>query len=130
MLFRSPNFTDEFPLRPEDLYDYSTLTAGTPYNYAVIGDNIIFERPMLSTRTFKVISELKFVPLSNDSDVNLLPTEYHLVLASGAASHGLRLENDPSWQSFEDEWQRGIEDMKKNYLTNVRIQADALPSWP
>lgn len=126
----SPYFSDNFPVRPEDLYDFSTLTAGTPYNYTVIGDNIFFERPMLTDQTFKVISEQKFTALTNDTDIPLIPTEFHLVLASGAASHGLRLENDPSWQAFEDEWTRGIEDMRKNYLTSVRVYNDALPAWP
>ena len=126
----SPYFSDTFAVRPEQINAYATLTSGVPYNFTVIGDNLIFERPMDTNRTFKVINEKKFTALSADGDIPLIPTEYHLLLASGASSHGLRLENDPSWQAFEDEWTRGIDDMKKNYLADVRIYSDALPSWP
>lgn len=126
----SPSFQPEGAVRPEQLYDFSQTTSGTPYSFSVIGDNIVFDRPMGIARTFQVISEAKFIPLENDLDIPLIPSEYHLLLSSGAASHGLRLENDPSWQSFEDEWNKGIEDLKMNYLSSVRTYSDALPSWP
>src|SRR6266705_2546347 len=117
----SPYYLPEMPLRAEDFHEVASLTAGTPYNYVVIGDNIQFNRPMLVNRTFLVVNEAKFTALAADGDIPAIPTEYHLLLASGASSHGLRLENDPSWQAFEDEWSHGIDDMKKNYLTSVRI---------
>lgn len=126
----SPNYQGTMPLRPEDFYYFASLSAGTPYNWTVIGDNIVFDRPMGSARTFTVVNEKPFTALVNDTDVPLIPSEYHLVLASGASSHGLRLENDPSWEAFENDWSQGIEDMKKNYLTPVLTFTDSYPDWP
>jgi len=124
------NFDVTSPIRPEDFYELASETSGTPYNWTVVGNNIIFDRPMGQNRTFKLLSEVVFTPLSADGDIPAIPSEFHLVLASGAASHGLRLENDPSWESFEDDWQRGIADMKANYLTKVVTFGDTYPSWP
>lgn len=126
----STSYSATGPLRPEDFYAMASLNSGTPFNWTVVGDNIIFDRPASGTRTLTVVNEQKWTQLVNDSDTPLIPTEFHLLLAFGAASHGLKLENDPSWESHEADWQQGIEDMKANYLTPVVTFEDVYPAWP
>lgn len=126
-----PSYSPMLPLRPEDLWDVARTTqAGAAYDFTVVGDTIYFERPMDQNRTFYALSTIPFSPLVNDTDIPLIPAEFHEVLVSGATSHGLRLENDPAWQSFEQDWQAGIADMRAEYLTHMRTAFDTYPSWP
>ena len=125
-----PYNTETLATRPEDFSLLTNTQTGRPYGWTIVGDNIIFDRPMDIVRTFTVLSQKKFVELVGDTDTPLVPVEYHLTIVAGAASLGLRLENDPSWQGFEDDWAKGLEDMKATYLTNVRTYADSYPSWP
>lgn len=127
----SPSYAPMLPMRPEDLFNLTNTTnTGAPYNFTTINDTIYFERPMDRARTFQVLSTIPFTTLVNDTDTPLIPAEFHEVLVAGAASHGLRLEDDPAWQSFEQDWSQGIEDMKSAYLTRQRTAWDIYPDWP
>jgi hypothetical protein len=77
-----------------------------------------------------VLGELEFEPLVADSDVPLLPEGFHNILVHGGSSEGLREENDPTWQGFEQDYQAGLVDLKAGYLTAIKTAGDAFPSWP
>lgn len=127
----APSYSPMTAMRAEDLWNFARATqSGAPYDFTVVGNTIYFERPMDSARSFYVLSTIPFTSLVNDTDIPLIPVEFHEVLVAGAASHGLRTENDPAWQSFEQDWQQGIEDMKAGYLTNLRTAYDSYPEWP
>ena len=127
----APSYAGMLSMRPEDLWNTARSTvAGAPYNFTVVGNTIYFERPMDQNRSFYVLSTIPFTLLVNDSDTPLIPSEFHQVIVSGATSHGLRRENDPSWQSFEDDWNRGIQDMKADYMDIQRNAWDSYPDWP
>lgn len=115
--------------RPEVFYTASSSTSGTPVGFTVVGSNIILNQPVGSTRSYQVFGELAFVPLALDADVPLIPSEFHLMLSSAAVSEGLRVENDPSWQGAENDFQAAYEDMKKSYLAAVRTYGGAYPAW-
>lgn len=120
---------DTVPLRPEDFYNFTTAVDGTPYDFTIVGDSIVFDKSPSSTENFVVLGEAKFTSLVNDGDVPLLPEEFHMMLVHGAASEALRMENDPTWQGFEQDYLAYLNDMKLSYLTAVRNYGDAYPAW-
>lgn len=126
----SPGYTGMDAIRPEDFYGWATRSPQIPAGYTVIGSTVYFDRPMSSARTFTAVGELAFDRLVDDADTPLLPEEFHETLGHGAISEGLRLEQDPTWQAAEEDFKAGIEDMKKAYLTSVRVYADVYPAWP
>lgn len=115
--------------RPEDFFDWVSAVGGTPYDFTVYGDSIQLDRSPSSTTDIVVLGELAFTALVNDGDVPLLPEEFHMMLVHGAASEALRMENDPTWQGFEQDYLGYLQDMKLGYLTAVRNYGDAYPSW-
>lgn len=117
-------------IRPEDFYDESVSSSGIPNGVTVINGVLKADRLASSNRTLRIIGETKFTELSADADIPAIPSEFHYTLVHGAAAEGLRLENDPSWQGFEDDWTRGIEDMKRNYMTEALSWQDHYPDWP
>lgn len=126
----SPLFPKMESFRPEDFYGESTLSAGTPYGFTIIGNTIYFDRPASGAKTYKAVGELKFTELVNDGDIPLIPSEFHQTIVSGAQAQGLREENDPTWNALEADFQAGVTDMKAGYLTQVRTYGDAYPDWP
>lgn len=126
----SPSYWTMNPKRPEDFHYFATLSGGIPAEYTVLNGTLHLSHPASSARTYTVIGEAAFEPLVDDGDEPLLPEEFHYMLVHGAASEGLRLENDPTWQGFEQDYQANLADMKNAYLTSVRMYGDAAPSWP
>lgn len=120
---------DMYADRPEDFFAWVSAVGGTPYGYSVYGDTLHLDRSPSSTTNFVILGELAFQPMDADDDVPLIPEEFHMMLVHGAASEALRMENDPTWQGFEQDYQAYLEDMKKGYLTSVRNYADAYPAW-
>lgn len=115
--------------RPEDFFNWATSVGGTPLGFTVYGDTVHLERSPSSTESLRILGEKKFVALSADGDVPLLPEEFHMMLVHGAASEALRMENDPTWQGFEQDYQAYLNDMKASYLTSVRGYGDSYPAW-
>lgn len=115
--------------RPEDFFQWVSAVGGTPYDFSVYGDTLHFDKSPSSTTSFVVLGEKKFVPLAADGDIPLLPEEFHMMLVHGAASEALRMENDPTWQGFEQDYQAYLLDLKAGYLTAVRNYGDAYPAW-
>lgn len=126
----APSYSDIDMLRPEDYLDAISDTGGVPYGLTIINNVIRFDRPYTTGGSFRAIGELKFVPLVADADVPLLPEEFHMAPVHGAISEGLRLENDPSWEAAEADFQSSIQDMRKSYLLQALNTKDAVPAWP
>lgn len=126
----SNTYREQFADRPEDFHKWASRQDGRGYSFTVLGGELVFDRPMLASTDIVVVGEIKFSFLVADDDTPLLPEEFHYMLVHGAASEGLRLENDPTWQGFEQDWQAGIIDLQKGYLTAVRSYGDSYPAWP
>lgn len=127
----APSYSPLTAIRAEDIWDYTNTTqTGAPYDYTVVGNTIYFERPMNANRTFKVLSTIPFTALSADTDIPLIPTEFHYLLVVGATAMGMVRENDPAYQSYEQQWNDGIQDLRAGYLTNLRPAYDSYPAWP
>ena len=116
-------------IRPEDFPGWVSTVGGTPYEFTIYGNSIQLDRSPSSTTSLIVLGELAFAPMVNDTDEPLLPEEFHMMLVHGAASEALRMENDPTWQGFEQDYLAYLEDLKKGYLTAVRSYGDAFPAW-
>lgn len=116
-------------VRPEDYYDWATAVGGSPIGFTVIGDTLHLDRSPSSTETLYILGELEFTPLVNDGDVPLIPEEFHMMIVHGAASEALRMENDPTWQGFEQDYQAYLNDLRLGYLTAVRTYGDSYPAW-
>ncbi len=119
-----------FADRPEDFHRYATTVGGRGYGFTVIGDTLLLDRPVTAATSLIVYGEKVFTPLVNDSDVPLIPEGFHDILVHGGSSEGLRNENDPTWQGFEQDYNAGLLDLKAGYLTAVRTAGDAYPAWP
>jgi len=117
------------PIRPDEFHNYAVQTVAEPNAYTIIGDFIWFNSVLDSSRTYTVVSNRKFVELVDDGDVPLIPLEFHRILIPAAAAEGLKEENDPSWQGAEDSYEKGVEDMKREYLSAGQF-AGHYPSWP
>ncbi len=116
--------------RPEDFYNWTSTVSGRGYGFTTIGDTLILDRPASVTTTMLILGESEFIPLSADGDVPLIPAGFHNLLVHGGTSEGLREENDPTWQGFEQDYQAGLVDLKAGYLTAVRSAQDSFPAWP
>ena len=57
--------------------------------------------------------------LTADNDQPIWDTQYHYVLVPGAIATGLRLENDPTYEQMEEEFQTIIQSMRDHYLPVV-----------
>ena len=122
-------YRDVEGLRPEDFYDYVTTVNGSPMGFTIYGDTVHIDRSYSSDQNLVVLGEAIFVPMVNDSDEPAMPEEFHMMLVHGAASEALRMENDPTWQGFEQDYQAYLNDMKLGYLSAVRNYTDAYPAW-
>jgi len=115
--------------RPEDFLTWATTNGGVSEGFTVYGDSIQLERSPSSTTTFHVLGEQRFSPLVSNGDEPLIPPEFHMMLVHGAASEALRMENDPTWEGFEQDYQAYLQDMRMSYLTSVRNYGDVFPTW-
>ena len=125
-----PTYSHIGAVRPEDYMDWRSGTSGVPGEFTIVNDTIYLARPAGAERTYRAMGELRFVRLVDDADEPLVPEEFHEIICYGAMSEGLRLENDPSWSASEQDFQAGIQDMRKSYLSQVLIPEDISPSWP
>jgi len=119
-----------YSTRPEDFVNTTYTSSGNPVGFTWLNGLLNLDKPVSSARSLYIIGEQKWTPLVNDADVPLLPAEFHFMLVHGASSEGLRLQNDPTWQGFEEDFQRMLVEMRNSYLTQVRTYGDAYPSWP
>lgn len=60
-------------------------------------------------------------PMSLDDDYPIFGSEWHEILTLGALSTGLKVENDPTWESLEQEFGFMLGLMKEHYLPSVAV---------
>ena len=61
-------------------------------------------------------NQIKQGLMTSDFDKPLWDPEHHFLLVLGATSTGLKLENDFTWSSLEDEFQGALTEMKDDLL--------------
>ena len=125
-------------LIPEEFFKISwspsSPSNGDP-NYYTVVNNSVFLTPTpvnsySGTSGWQMVYERKLVELVNDTDVPLLPDEYHYALVHGALATGLSLVNDFTYAQQEEQWQAAIQSMMQAYSADyggtLQYQADQL----
>jgi len=102
-------------------YDARTTDSYLPEAYTVIDGAILVGPVSSETATdYQLVYEREYTALSADNDVPALPAGAHLTLIFGAASTGLKLQNDYTWQFFEQQFQDRLNTMRRAYLRDLR----------
>lgn len=112
----------------------SAPLVGNPEYYTVINGTVYLGPTPVSSYSgasgWQLVYEQKCVPMVNDTDVPLLPVEYHYLLVHGALATGLTLVNDFTYAQQEEMWQEGLQNMSQAYTSDyggtLQYQADAL----
>lgn len=112
-------------------YDATTTETGYPCHYTVI-DGAIFVGPSSNeTKTdYQLVYEREFTALSADEDEPALPPGAHETLVFGASATGLKLQNDYTWQFFEQQFQDDIQTLRRSYLSDRRDLHSAYAADP
>ncbi len=74
---------------------YTVTTSGTPYEYAIEGENLLVGPTPDSSYTGQMLYYKKFAALSGASDTNWLLTNAPYAYVHGAAIEAFRYVNDP-----------------------------------
>lgn len=118
-------------LEPTVFFDRYTAgaSASSPEAYTVLGGAVFVGPAVTGTLGgVTVIDDQQVTLLSGDNDVPATPQEFHFALVHGGAAEGLKLQNDPTWLAFEQDFQASIAAMRASYLEEQRDLASA-PSW-
>jgi hypothetical protein len=116
--------------RPELARDTASVNAGVTAAFSLVGDTIILDRSISAATDFQVLGHLAWTPLVDDTDVPLLPLEYHFALVTGAAADMLLRESDPTWQGEEKSYNDQVQEMQKAYMSQQPMARSAYPAWP
>lgn len=110
-------------LPPRDFAEqyYGNTSQSPPMHYTVIA-GVVFVGPTSSetSSAYQLIDEPRITLLAGDNDVPTLPQEFHFALVHGGAAEGLKLQNDFTWQFFEQDFQASITAMRQEYLADQR----------
>ncbi len=107
--------------------DYPDETAtGSPEAYTSLGGVLWVGPCPAAAETLTLVYELEHTPLDADTDVPVIPSQYHLALVHGAKAVGMRMLGIPLWNEHEQAWQQSIDAMRRKYLTTVRAAGAAV----
>lgn len=121
----------------EDAFTSDTST-GRPWAYAVIDRQVHLGPTPDKAYLFKLSYRRRLAHkdasgnvvagfLAADTDVPVWD-DHHRVLVPRAQMIGLKEKNDPTWPPLDDEWQRGLLGMRRDYLPAMRAQYPKL-AW-
>jgi hypothetical protein len=120
-------------LEPRQFYDLfqADLTTGTPDYYSILNGSI-FVAPTASgtSASWQILYRRKATYMVADTDVPIVPAEYRMVLVHGALADMLIDNQDPSWQDEEAMWEKGLENMRRDLLTDAEGQPDMWAADP
>lgn len=129
--------SDGTPLTPLDYQEfqrqyYSTTSpqVGPPSAFSVLGSSIVVGPASNVTATdYLLLYEKTVTQLSNDSDVPVIPTGYHLALVHGAKAEGFKLTNVPLADSFDADFQAAVTTMRRKYLRAIPHTQSQSPAY-
>lgn len=103
----------------ELFYDTTNATTGTPYCFTIVNGQLFVGPTSNETAAdYKLLYMREVTLLVNDGDTPGLPAGFHFALVHGGASEGLKLQNDFTWQFFEQDFQASIQAMSRAYLSD------------
>lgn len=100
----------------------TSTEVGQPEAFTMVGSTVIVGPipDTSSTDQYTLVYEKEFTPLAEDSDVPALPPGSHFALVHGGCAEGLKLQNDPTWQSFEQDFQATLTVLRQGYLSSMK----------
>ena len=125
-----PDGTEVAFLSPDDFdnaYPLGDSNAGAPENFTVINGQVILgpaisgasqlyhsyqRRPWHFNTSGTVVPGL----MNLDTDYPAWPEDYHYILVLGATATGLKIQNDPTWDSLEQEFGTVLVSMREDLL--------------
>lgn len=134
-LFRA----DGAELAPLDWHDYEqryrSADAGAPEAFTVFGagattPTVLVGPPSNETSSvYRLLYEKRATLLVADGDVPGIPEEHHFGLVHGGRSEGMKLQNDPTWQSVEQDFLATIDTMRRKWLNPMRGMHRQTPAY-
>lgn len=107
---------------------YLNDESGVPSFYTIVdGDLFVGPTPDSTAADYKLVYLREFTMLAADDDEPALPAGAHLALVFGGSATGLKLQNDPTWQAFEQDFNSAIQVLRAGYLHDA---ADLPARWP
>lgn len=134
-LFRA----DGAELAPLERHDYEqryrAAAAGAPEAFTVFGagaaaPTVLVGPPSNETSaSYRLLYEKRATLLVADGDVPGIPEEHHFGLVHGARADGMKLQNDPTWQSVEQNFMATIDTMRRKWLNPMRGMHRQVPAY-
>jgi hypothetical protein len=100
---------------------------GTPEAWTVMA-NSIYLGPAASSGSFTCYYRRRLSQMVGEDEYPMLPPEFHLMLVHGGRAELLSVSDDPMTAMMEDQFQRDIEAMKREYLIDTLGQPSMWPS--
>lgn len=119
---------------PADFFDrYVTQTpavSGEPEAFTTFGTSVLIgPTPNVSSSAYQMLYEKECALMSADADVPALPAGSHFALVHGGSAEGLKLQNDPTWQAFEQDFRDTITILRESYLNPVGGSGYQMPAY-
>jgi hypothetical protein len=112
---------DEFAIR------YDQLALGTAEAWTVIAEEILLGPTPINVGSYRCYYRRRLSQLVDESEYPMLPPEFHLTLVHGGRAELLSVSDDPTYGHMEEQFQKDIEAMRREYL----IDALGQPAmWP
>lgn len=108
-------------LTPQQFYKtfYGATDTGYPLFYTVVNGSIsLGPTPNYSSSAYQLVYRRAFTTLVNDSDVPLLPAEYHYMLVHGGLRYGLATVNDFTYAMQAEMFNELLASMGNQYLSD------------
>lgn len=109
---------------------YLTGGTGSPEAYTVVGGSILVGPTPAASASWTCWYRKRLTPLVSESDVPEIPVEFRVILVHGGRSELLEAYNDPTADSMEARFQKDLQAMQREYLTDAEGQPSRWGSDP
>lgn len=109
---------------------YQGQPAGTPEAFTTFGTSLLVgPTPNTTSAAYTLLYEKEVTLLSADSDLPAFPAGSHFALVHGGSAEGLKLQNDPTWQAFENDFRDTITILREAYMATVGGSGYQMPAY-
>jgi hypothetical protein len=110
---------------------YGTSTPATsPLHWTrVAGTYYVGPAADITSAAYKLIYRKEYTKLVADGDVPLLPEGAHLALVHGGGAEGRKLESDPMYLAFDQDFNATVDILRENYLVDQRGDNRQWPAY-
>lgn len=103
---------------------------GAPEAFTTFGTSVLVgPTPNVSSTTYTLLYEKEATLMAADSDQPAFPAGSHFALVHGGAAEGLKLQNDPTWQAFEQDFRDTITILRESYMPTIGGSGYQVPAY-